>query len=272
MKQYIYLFIGAMALFFSGFQTANAQCTPDGDFDPEDIISPLPETEEFPDGGIQDTACVNEPYQTTLSFVAPDTVPTVLGPLVVDSIVVQENGVEGLPDGLTFNCNPGSCTFLPLEVGCIGIEGTPAMGMEGIYSLTITVDIYGNGIAFPLAQSLPDDDLAPGEYNLHVREEGNSACQPSRVQEGTSAGVRLTMAPNPAAAYTDLIVNSIGAQFAQVRLFDATGRLFRTAEWQLVSGENRYRLETNDLPVGLYTAVIMTGAREGASLRLLVQR
>ncbi|MEL7375883.1 MAG: T9SS type A sorting domain-containing protein, partial [Bacteroidota bacterium] len=67
-------------------------------------------------------------------------------------------------------------------------------------------------------------------------------------------------------------VNSTNAQSSEVRLFDATGRLFRTAQWQLITGENRFRLDTNELPVGLYTAVVMTGAREGASLRLMVQR
>ncbi|MEM8583339.1 MAG: T9SS type A sorting domain-containing protein [Bacteroidota bacterium] len=271
MKQYVYLFFGAVALFFSGLNSIYAQCTPDPDFDPEDIVNPLPETNEFPDLGIPDTACISEDFSTLITFVSPDTI-TISGVLRnIDSIVVTGDGINGLPNGLAANCNPSSCSFLPGVPGCIGIEGIPD-DAAGVYELTISVSIFLDGFFIGLPFTIPDGNLVPGQYLLNLREAGDPACVPSSVIEGTSAGLSLNMAPNPASTYTDLMVNSIGAQSAQVRLFDATGRLFRTAEWHLVPGENRYRLETNDLPVGLYTAVIMTGAKEGASLRLLVQR
>ncbi|MEO0790392.1 MAG: T9SS type A sorting domain-containing protein [Bacteroidota bacterium] len=271
MKQYVYLFIGAIALFFSGLNPIFAQCTPDPDFDPEDIVNPLPETEEFPDLGIPDTACISEDFATLITFVSPDTI-TIAGTLRnIDSIVVTGDGINGLPNGLTANCNPESCVFLPGEAGCIGVEGIPD-DTAGVYALTISVSIFLDGFFIGLPFTIPDGTLVPGQYLLNVREAGDPACAPSSIEEGTSAGMSLTMAPNPATAYTDLIVNSTNAQSSEVRLFDATGRLFRTAQWQLIPGENRFRLDTNELPVGLYTAVVMTGAREGASLRLMVQR
>ncbi|MEM7574954.1 MAG: T9SS type A sorting domain-containing protein [Bacteroidota bacterium] len=270
MKQYVYLFIGISALFLSAFSSLHAQCTPDPDLPDGTIIDPLPESEMFPDAGIQDTACVNTDYSTVLTFVAPQSVVVqLLGEVPIDSIVVTEEGVTGLPTGLSFSCNPGNCVFYPDSVGCIGIDGIPAAGTEGTYDLGISVTVFSGILS--LDYTLPDETLAPGNYFLNVREEGSAACDPSSIVEGTSAGLSLQLAPNPAATYTELMVQSEQARLTEVRLYNTTGQLVQSAVWQLIPGGNRYRLETSDLPLGLYTAVLTDG-RQGVSTRLLVQR
>ncbi|MEM6395077.1 MAG: T9SS type A sorting domain-containing protein [Bacteroidota bacterium] len=271
MKQYVYLYFGVIALFFSGLSHLSAQCTPDPDLDPNFIVSPLPETDEFPDLGIPDTACIGESFSTVISFIAPDTITLLGDTRNIDSIVVTGDGIGGLPNGLVATCNPGSCSFLPQAAGCIGIDGV-ADDTAGVYTLTISVSIFLDGSFIGLPYSLPDQLLVPGNYFLNVRENGDPACQPSSIEEGTSAGTSLALAPNPARSYTDLIVNAAGAQMSEVRLIDATGRVLRSEAWQLIPGENRHRIDTSNLPAGLYTAVVMTGGRAGVSQRLLVQQ
>ena len=270
MKQYVYLFLGVSALFLSAFSSLNAQCTPNPDLPVGTIIDPLPESDLFPDAGIRDTACVNTDFSTVITFVAPDTVTVpILGMIPIDSIIVTEEGVTGLPAGLSFSCNPGNCVFYPDSVGCLGIDGIPAAGTEGVYDLGISVTVFSGILS--LDYTLPDDNIAPGNYFLNVRSEGDPACDPSSIVEGTSAGLSLSLAPNPAASYTELIVQSERARASEVRLYNTTGQLVRSAQWQLIPGNNRFRLETSDLPLGLYTAVLTDG-RQGVSTRLLVQR
>lgn len=273
MKQFVYSFLLVVVALLGAPTSLFAQCTPLDTIPGDAIIDPLPFLEEVPGSGIRDTACVGEDFSTVFNIEVPESVEIpLLGILEIDSIVVAETGVEGLPAGLGFGINPSDRVFLPNTTGCIEVSGVSAAGTEGTYGLTIGVTVYGGLI--PLELNLPDGNIVPGVYNLVVRENGNPACQPNSIVESASEEIALQVYPNPAndllkAAFT-LNENMI----AKVTMIDAFGRPVKELLVDALSGENVVWVEVAHLPVGFYTLLISdrNNTRKGVSQRVLINR
>lgn len=134
-----------------------------------------------------DTAYPDQPYEFILQILAiEDTLANIGGQEVyatIDSIVVT--GVQNLPDGFDYLCEPSTCTFLPKEVGCVKLTGNPTVKQAGTYLLTINTTVYGKVgiIAVPYNQDNTD-------YQLTIKGDGTSSIS-------TMNKSQLKIYPNP---------------------------------------------------------------------------
>ncbi|MEL6273472.1 MAG: T9SS type A sorting domain-containing protein [Bacteroidota bacterium] len=269
MQQFVYTTLLVAVFCAYGPLQLSAQCTPIDSIPGGAIIEPLPFTEDMPEKGIQDTACVGTEYETFFFINVPDTVNLgVVGVLPIDSATITEEGISGLPAGFSFECDSPNCVFIPNTIACIRVFGTAMAGAEGQYNLVVNTRIFSG--LFSISQALPDPELAPGEYRLFVREEGNTACQPSNITELANNNFGLQLAPNPAHEETNLYINAQINAPAEVQVFDALGRQLMYQTTQLTTGDNQLRISTAELAKGLYT-VVVTSRGEGVSARLIVQ-
>lgn len=273
MQRFFYtgtLFLVLMATSFG--LRAQATCTPsDSVFNEGTVVYPLPVTEENPEGGLRDTACLNTYYETVISILVPDTAVTPLGVITIDSIVIPSQGaLTNLPAGLDYTCNPGNCVFYPNTASCLVIYGTPAAGTTGVYDLGISVVIYSG--TFQLPYTLPDATLAPGNYFLHVEAEDFANCaDPTGISELRNENISVRVQPNPAVDATNLVVTARRNMQTEVRLFDPYGRLVRKQAVALLSGTNQYPIDLRGLPAGFYLFTLGNGP-DTVSGRILVGR
>jgi hypothetical protein len=176
--------------------------------------------------------------------------------------------LANLPAGLSYECNPGNCVFYPDSAACLIIYGTPAAGTAGIYDLGIGAEIFSAG--FSTAYTLPDETLAPGNYFLHVEEEGFANCaNTTGIAELRNEVLTVRVQPNPAVDATNLVVSSRRSMQTEIRLFDPYGRLVRNQAVALVSGTNQYPVDLRGLPAGFYLFTLGNGP-DTVSGRILV--
>lgn len=137
---------------------ANAQCTPDPQFTTPGV---------YPDSATGfKCAVVDMPYEQLITNVVPVDTTTMVGPIPVtltfDSAVVVS--LIGLPPGFTYSCYdaqnttspPDQCCFEGGTTGCVSIVGTAQAGDEGVYQLSIQVDVYLEGGTAPAASQILD--------------------------------------------------------------------------------------------------------------------
>ena len=154
-------------------------CVPDTSLaNGENGVFPMPYHEESnPEGGITKEACLNSYYEFVLTTVVGDSFR--LGDISqpMDSLTISpKDAVSGLPDGLSYRCDPPTCCFKPRTQGCVLISGTPTnKDQVGEHELVIKGTLYIKGFG-GYALVFPSQLIAPGNYTLKVNEEGSAAC------------------------------------------------------------------------------------------------
>ncbi len=261
--QRFYFFLG-LFLVLGVAQTQAQTCTPDSMLADTAIIKPVPVTEEMPDAGISDTACVNQTFGFTFTLRTPDTIELAGNQVRINSIILDSVGaLTGLPDGFSYTCNPPNCEFLPDSLGCLYLFGTPAEGSEGTYDLGLDVvvnaDVFGTNVPFPL--SLPDATIAPGNYFLNVRPEGFANCAPVSVRELHNDFFAVAVAPNPARDVATIQVQSEINLDSELRLFNAAGQRVASQPIRILMGESYHQVDVRSLPSGFYIFTIGEGSR-----------
>lgn len=152
-----------------------AQCTPDPTQTEPGI---------YPDSatGFAD-ACMGIYYEQLITNIVPaDTNVLVFGiPILtsIDSVVIDS--LNGLPPGMSFECNPNSCVFPGGETGCAIITGI--CSVVGDYPLTFYLSAYVGGVSSP-------NPYLVDYYTINV-----SACT-AGIEENELAHLKLS--PNPA--------------------------------------------------------------------------
>ncbi len=223
MKQ-ILLLIPFLVLSYS----ASAQCEPMFDFGDEDF------------GVAPDTvvnlaeADINSFYSQQIDVRVPAEAETPLGNFPLDSASLAQ--VDGLPDGLTFECtNPLStpCTFPGESDGCGVISGVPTEG--GTFELNITAIVYSSGLSLPIDfegyRIIVNDPLGTDDV-VDIND--------------------MTLYPNPA---NDVVTVSLNAQRSgsgHLRLFDMVGKEITSSNVNIPQGKFTFDVNTNDLPEGVY--------------------
>lgn len=254
----------------STFSFLQAQsCVGDNSLPDSIIVFPLPYQMEFPMRGIQDTACVGSYFETTFQINLPASVP-VFGndvPLQGASIPV-EDGIQNLPDSLRYVCNPPTCEFTPEEVGCIVVYGVAEEGDVGEHDLKLTATL---DIGFAYNTTLPEPNLAPGHYYLHVKPEGSANCTVVGVDEIQENAFDLRIQPNPLSDFAQIYVNVPTTSDYTFTVYNAVGAVMQTKSFNLYEGENYLEFDGAELPVGMYTFVLHN-AKQATSGRLLIQR
>ena len=236
-------------------------------------VYPPPFSENRPDGGIPNEACINQPYEFTLTFKVPESISI----FTLDSIVVAPSGaVSGLPEGLSYSCNPPNCVFTPTEeLGCVLVFGTPTNPADvGETNLTVATTSYVN-IVDPLQIVFPDNTgtvpNADGEYILVVNEEGSAACNTTSTDDLLQTNIQVLNAPNPFSYFTNIQVDSRVSGEFQLSVFDLTGKQLRQQDIFLTEGENQIEFDGSDLANGMYLYSISQG--EGQVInKMIIQR
>lgn len=148
-------------------------CTPDTSIIPTNsIIYPVPYQDTVPNSGITLPACIGVPYELIFQVKVPTTITNPF-PLTINRAKIT--GIDGLPAGLTYACEPSNCDMPAGTAGCIRISGTPTSANNvGDYSLKVNFDLITAIGVFPF--SFPNPALAPGTYILKLKNPSSGNC------------------------------------------------------------------------------------------------
>lgn len=228
--------------------SATAQCTPDPQYTEPGV---------YPDSATGfPNACVGEMYDLTITNVVPVDTTTLIGPfpvtLAFDSAVVVS--VTGLPPGFTYSCYdaqnttspPDGCAFEGGTTGCISIVGTPNAGDEGVYNLSIVVDVYLEGGTTPAASQTVD------YYSIEVLAAGSPSCGVG-INETISNNFRLY--PNPVSE-TFTLNGLDGLDIETISIADAAGKIIQTHDNVHATTVD---INVADLKEGVYFAHVKHG-------------
>ncbi len=253
----------------SALQLSAQTCEHDLTLPDSVAVDPLPYTEENPMGGITDTACVNTAYESFFQINLPETVIILNNEVNLNSATVPTTGgVLNLPSSFNYACNPPDCVFTSDTVGCIVVYGEAVAEDLGVHDLKIAVTL---DIGIPYNTQLPDPNIAPGNYYLHVQEEGSPNCATVDVPEIIENAFEMRIQPNPLSDYAEIFVQVPQSDEYQMTVYNAMGVALRQQEVRLGAGENYIPFDGAELPVGMYIFVLQNET-EAASGRLLIQR
>ncbi len=255
MKKAILFFFTAL-----GLGSAQAQCTPDPLYT-DSVFGVWPDTTENFKAAFLDVF-----YSDTLNLIAPvdaELIDPDLPPVDIDS--VQLLSLDGLPPGLSVTCNShtsASCTYLPEQLGCGLIEGTPTA--TGTFPLLLTVAGWSTinvGIPFPVSQ-----EITFTGYEIVVNE----------VNTGIAVNFQPGLAnvhnvPNPFASRTTIEFQVGRAGDARVRVFNMVGEELWVQQVQAKVGANKVVFEGGELPAGVYLYKVESGS-ETYTGRMALQR
>lgn len=199
------------------------------------------------------SATVGVAYTTDLQFhVQPDTV-TPLGTFPITD--VQIDSITGIPAGFSYSTNPTNGTFPGGSYGCAGVNGLATAGQElggpnadGVYPIiiyyTATVNVFSVPQTFPTTKT---------GYKLRIQAANN-------VPAVNSINFTVNQnAPNPADGKTDFVFMNPSNGNVQFSLYNILGETVKSNNISAVKGENRYTLNTSDLPAGVYLYTFRSG-------------
>ncbi len=236
--------------------SAQEACIPDTTLADTVIIAPEPFHPDLrPMGGIQDTACLNTYFETTLQVRIPDTV----GTIAINGVsLAPEGAIMNLPDGLEYVCNPPNCTFLADSVGCLTVRGTPTNSMQlGANDLELRflfdTDLIDLEVTYPDRTGLLPE-TANGNYFLFVKEEGSENCfmGVTSTTDFVRQNLSIRNAPNPFSGRTNIEINSFISDDFDFKIYDLMGKELYRERVQITQGDNRLPFDGSFLPEGAY--------------------
>lgn len=269
--------------------------------------APNIDLQNLPNGTYSVTATDNNGCTATTSFtinVPPLTATTTTVNVLCNggnngSITVTASGgiapYEYSLDGSTFqssnvfpNLSAGNYTVTirdtdgNLSVSPVTVSQPPALTLNAnVNSNTITAAAAGGapGYQYSLNGGAPQTsgtfaNLSPGAYTVVVTDANNCTASVSNliIMSGTvepSTEWGLSVSPNPGAGlFVVAMQNAPVAMRAEV--FDATGRLLRSLEWQSANGQMSATLDLQQYPQGVYILRLNDGKNQGG-VRLIKQ-
>ena len=236
---------------------AVAQCTPDPLYT-DSIFGVWPDTlENFAAG------TVGMAYSDTLNLLTPANagdIDPLFSLFTIDSIALDS--ASGLPPGLAVICNSqtsSACTYLPEQLGCGLIQGTPLQA--GTFPITLNVTAYAHAPLFG-NQVLPQ--VFTGYTIIVSGELGVETLAPLAFSH-------VRNVPNPVTdrTFIEYALNRPG--MVKVKVFDLIGGEMWSGKVQGKQGLNRLPFDAGGLENGVY---LYTVASNGASFtgRMVVSR
>lgn len=270
------LLLGVLMVFSFQLQAQEPACMPDTTLRESDTgVYPLPVSEMFPDQGITDSACLNQEFNFVFTVVTPDTITIPIGgfPFTakLDSITIAvEAAIGGLPEGISYACNPPNCTFTSEELlGCIVLSGTPTASADvGDNPLSIQAAVWLPGISIPI--SFPDANLFPGSYSLYVFGEDAAQCMSTGVNEIQEI-YGFNISPNPNNGRAELWIESLESGQYALEAFNVLGERVLHQNIRLFEGQNNIPFEGEHLSEGMYIVSLSNG-KARISKRMVVSK
>lgn len=249
-------------------------CIPNDSVFPPDTtgIYPPPYDSTLMTGGIPESACINEYYESVFTFKVGDTITFNGFQVPLIKISLNPTGaVSGLPPGLTYACNPPTCVFEANTSGCAVVYGTVQAGTPpGEYILlinaTITLPVFGD-----IPQTFPGALFPNSSYSIEVLPEGTPGCFVLNTTLPEGDDIAVSASPNPADGIVNLQVTSRISDEIDLCIFDLTGRLIEHRAVQIHQGENHFTTDFSGYAPGMYLYSFGRG-KEGHTGKIVVSR
>ncbi|MCF8237056.1 MAG: T9SS type A sorting domain-containing protein [Saprospiraceae bacterium] len=231
-------------------------CQPDSMYlDSSGFVFPVPYDSLLnPEGGIDQEACINYEFDFAWTLKVPDTImfPGIPIPIPVESFTIDTVGaISNLPIGINYKCNPPNGKFLAGKMGCVQLYGKPTSANPvGIYDLEF-VGVLKTKTGANIPVTFPNPQLFPGHYYLKLNEENSPNCT-TATSDPDAWLHSARVIPNPVTDLSILEVNGPTPQSIVIRMFDMTGRTFRTWVVQIDAGIQHIPLDLYDLPAGYW--------------------
>ncbi|MEZ4739369.1 MAG: T9SS type A sorting domain-containing protein [Flavobacteriales bacterium] len=229
----------------ASYGAASAQCTPNPLYT-DSVFGVWPDTTTDFRSGI-----INQFYSDTLNMLIPLSATDIsedYPDIQIDSI--QLVSLSGLPPGLTIACNsqtPAACSYLPQQLGCGLIEGTPTA--TGTFDININVLAW---FTFFGPQSLPQEFTG---YSITITD-SNVGLSSTPAQ----ALSNVRSVPNPFSSRTNIEFGLSTAGPVQVRVYNMVGEEVWMHRMDGKLGQNKVPFEGGDLPAGVYLYKVESGS------------
>lgn len=252
-------------------------CTADVTFaDSMAGVYPLPyDMATNPEGGVPDSACLNKPFQFVFNAVVSEQITLGGSEVPLDSLVLETTGaVSNLPAGMTYACDPPSCSFPKNSVGCVVIYGTASdMANLGDNFMVITATVYSPFFPGGTSLAFPNPLFFPGSYSLYVHPEDYADCSVVVVNAGEvfTSLEEIRMYPNPVNDMANFLLTSTKNTNYEFTVSNMMGQMVHQQTIPAVQGETAFLYSTSELPNGIYLYTF----REGQSVitrKMVVQR
>lgn len=251
----VLLLFGLLALSLS---STYGQCTPNPLYVATGIpgIWPNPAQGALPDGLVGSTygqtLTIIVLSDTTIDLSAATGFP---GLPTVNVAVNYQNitGINGLPPGMSYTCNPGNCQWPGGDSGCVRLAGIPTQG--GSYVLDVVT-----GFNFDVPQGIP----VIGGQNLTLPLPGVSydlfVDDPNGIEELMDDRFSVAQnAPNPFTGATEIIYNTPSPSNISLEVFDLRGMRVYGDHMRSQAGRNSYRLDATTWTPGVYFYTLTDG-------------
>jgi hypothetical protein len=167
-------------------------------------------------------------------------------PIPIDRIEVVS--ITGLPSGLSHACVPTNCKFPGGETNCAIITGT-TNDPVGVYNLTVIVEAFIGAAPFVISNG-PD---TIGYYKIVVNlPNSTQSLNPNTFSVSQNA-------PNPSDNACDIYYTLMSKADVEIRLMNAIGKEVQRIKTNGNTGVNKYQLNTENLPQGIYFYSLFNG-------------
>lgn len=267
-----------------GYAYSYSQCTPDPIYQ-DSTYNIWPDTNiNLPPIPLQ-----GEPYETVLNIKTPTTLieaaggdssftqldTTIFGVSYsfqladwpVDSMSLVS--IDGLPNGLSLNCSYSNCVLPGNVLTCATVSGN-TNDPEGVYPVTIWVDVYTHGtldlglIQYPLSTSLFEATGSYESVNGYKIVIGPTSYEFINSHDF----ILLQNFPNPTRGITTIKFNTPSSDIVTLLITDMFGKVVLSEEFSSVVGVNELNLNLG-LSSGIYNYSILYGS-EILSKRLII--
>ena len=166
-----------------------------------------------------------------------------------DSIVLSS--MNGLPSGLSLQCEPSSCGVPGGSKGCGIISGTPPASSAGVYNIDIVTTTYGKFQALPIPYIQIDTfksyyilQVFPGTGVMELQTSNSFIAEPNPAKDNIN--IQITLRKNEAESGELILINMLGQEMI-------------TQPINLKQGKNRINMNISNLPEGYYIVEFRSG-------------
>ena len=210
-----------------------------------------------PDDGINQCAVIEENFEFVFTVGVGDSITIPGSPQSAALNRVEVLNVLNLPDGINYLCEPTDCVFEKNTIGCVKLTGIPvASNTPMAYELEINVNVFLEGLAFPIPLTFPDEELAPGIYSLQLLANASDPCDVVSTKEQLSDKVQMNIQPNPSSGPFKLEINSEVFGKFNLHVMDLLGQSIHQEVVTIQQGWNSIFYEGNHLTNGIYILVL----------------
>lgn len=226
-------------------------------------VYPLPDSVGSPVSSLA-TGCVGSLYEQLFTAVVPDSISAPLaGNIITVALVsVEVLDITGLPDGVTYACEPADCIFTTTtSPGCVSFSGTPTAA--GTFKPVVSTEVVTSLLTLPV--NFPSQvgdalEIYPGEYVVNILETSDASCMTDNVNTVNDIlGVSQNV-PNPFSGITNITVDSRASGQFDFKVYSLIGEMVHSESFNLSLGENILTFDGTRLESGMYFYSIGQGA------------